>query len=86
VDGAPRSLRSAGLGRRPPRREAAPQTLYRGYDGTDGTVQIAIDEVRSAAHPHQCLSVTKQGVAAIVVTYGNPDCHVILRGGESGPN
>jgi len=55
-------------------------------NGTDGTVQIAIDAIRSAAHPHQFLSVTKQGVAAIVVTHGNPDCHVILRGGERGPN
>jgi 3-deoxy-7-phosphoheptulonate synthase len=55
-------------------------------NGTDGTVSIAIDAVRSAAHPHQFLSVTKQGVAAIVATAGNPDCHVILRGGTSGPN
>lgn len=55
-------------------------------NGTDGTVQIAIDAVRSAAHPHQFLGVTKQGLAAIVVTNGNPDCHVILRGGSAGPN
>jgi 3-deoxy-7-phosphoheptulonate synthase len=55
-------------------------------NGTDGSVQVAIDAVRSAAHPHQFLSVTKQGVAAIVVTRGNPDCHVILRGGTNGPN
>ena len=55
-------------------------------NGTDGTVQIAIDAVRSSAHPHQFLSVTKQGVAAIVETTGNGDCHVILRGGNSGPN
>jgi 3-deoxy-7-phosphoheptulonate synthase len=55
-------------------------------NGTDGTVQVAIDAVRSAAHPHQFLSVTKQSVAAIVVTRGNADCHVILRGGTSGPN
>jgi 3-deoxy-7-phosphoheptulonate synthase len=55
-------------------------------NGTDGTVQIAIDAVRSSAHPHHFLSVTKQGVAAIVATQGNPDCHVILRGGTSGPN
>jgi 3-deoxy-7-phosphoheptulonate synthase len=55
-------------------------------NGTDGAVQTAIDAVRSAAHPHQFLSVTKQGVAAIVATGGNPDCHVILRGGTSGPN
>ena len=55
-------------------------------NGTDGSVQVAIDAVRSAAHPHQFLSVTKQSVAAIVVTRGNPDCHVILRGGTTGPN
>jgi 3-deoxy-7-phosphoheptulonate synthase len=55
-------------------------------NGTDGSIQIAIDAVCSAAHPHQFLSVTKQGVAAIVATNGNPDCHVILRGGKSGSN
>src|SRR5262245_13432517 len=55
-------------------------------NGTDGSIQVAIDAVRSAAHPHQFLSVTKQGVAAIVATNGNPDCHLILRGGTSGPN
>jgi 3-deoxy-7-phosphoheptulonate synthase len=55
-------------------------------NGTGGLVQIAIDGVRSAANPHQFLSVTKQGVAAIVETNGNPDCHVILRGGSDGPN
>src|SRR5690606_2692875 len=42
--------------------------------------------IRSAAHPHHFLSVTKQGVAAIVSTRGNPDCHLILRGGSNGPN
>jgi 3-deoxy-7-phosphoheptulonate synthase len=55
-------------------------------NGTDGNVQIAIDAIRSAANPHQFLSVTKQGVAAIVATKGNPDTHVILRGGSNGPN
>ena len=55
-------------------------------NGTDGTVQIAIDAIRSSAHPHHFLSVTKQGVAAIVGTRGNRDCHVILRGGSSGTN
>jgi 3-deoxy-7-phosphoheptulonate synthase len=55
-------------------------------NGTGGTVQIAIDAVRSSAHPHRFLSVTKQGVAAIVATAGNPECHVILRGGSKGPN
>jgi 3-deoxy-7-phosphoheptulonate synthase len=55
-------------------------------NGTDGGVQIAIDAVRAAAHPHSFLGVTEQGLAGIVSTRGNPDCHVILRGGTSGPN
>jgi 3-deoxy-7-phosphoheptulonate synthase len=55
-------------------------------NGTAGTVQIAADAVRSAAQPHHFLSVTKQGLAAIVATKGNPHCHVILRGGSNGPN
>lgn len=55
-------------------------------NGTGGTVQIAVDAIRSAMHPHHFLSVTKQGVAAIVETAGNPHTHIILRGGKSGPN
>jgi 3-deoxy-7-phosphoheptulonate synthase len=55
-------------------------------NGTAGAIQIAVDAVRSAASPHHFLSVTKQGLAAIVSTRGNPQCHVILRGGASGPN
>jgi 3-deoxy-7-phosphoheptulonate synthase len=55
-------------------------------NGTDGGVQIAIDAVRAAAHPHRFIGVTEQGLAGIVSTRGNPDCHVILRGGASGPN
>jgi 3-deoxy-7-phosphoheptulonate synthase len=55
-------------------------------NGTDGNVQIAIDAVLSARHPHCFLGATKQGLSAIVETSGNPDCHVILRGGSGGPN
>jgi 3-deoxy-7-phosphoheptulonate synthase len=55
-------------------------------NGTGGTVQIAIDAVRAAAHPHRFLGVTEQGLASIVITRGNPDGHVILRGGARGPN
>src|SRR5213596_293472 len=55
-------------------------------NGTDGGVQIAIDAVRAAAHPHRFLGVTEQGLAGIVSTRGNPDCHVILRGGVNGTN
>lgn len=55
-------------------------------NGTDGNIQIALDAIRAAAQPHQFLSVTKQGLSAIVVTKGNGGCHLILRGGNSGPN
>src|SRR5881296_1773089 len=55
-------------------------------NGTDGGVQIAIDALRAAAHPHRFLGVTEQGLAGIVSTHGNPDCHVILRGGVNGAN
>jgi 3-deoxy-7-phosphoheptulonate synthase len=55
-------------------------------NATDGNVQVAIDALRAAEQPHHFLSVTKQGLAAIVATKGNPDTHVILRGGASGPN
>src|SRR5262249_23172541 len=47
---------------------------------------MAVDAVRAAAYPHHFLGVTEQGLAAIVATRGNPDCHVILRGGTPGPN
>ncbi|MBA3699045.1 MAG: 3-deoxy-7-phosphoheptulonate synthase [Planctomycetes bacterium] len=55
-------------------------------NGTDGNLQIAFDAIRAAANAHHFLSVTKEGLAAIVATRGNPDCHVILRGANGGPN
>lgn len=55
-------------------------------NGTDGSIQIAIDAIGAASHPHRFLSVTKQGISAIVTTAGNPHCHVILRGSNKGPN
>ncbi len=54
-------------------------------NGTDGNLKIALDAIRSASAPHHFLSVTKMGHSAIVATAGNPDCHVILRGGKE-PN
>ncbi len=54
-------------------------------NGTDGNIKVAVDAVRAAAHPHHFLAVTKQGRSAIAATLGNPDCHVILRGGRT-PN
>ena len=55
-------------------------------NGTDGSVQIAIDAIGAARHAHRFLSVTKQGISAIVETVGNDACHVVLRGSNSGPN
>ena len=55
-------------------------------NGTGGGLGIAIDAIRAAQGSHHFLSVTKQGVAAIVKTTGNDSCHIILRGGKSGPN
>jgi len=55
-------------------------------NGTSGDVQVAVDAVRAAAHPHSFFGVTEQGLAGIVSTRGNLDCHVILRGGHDGPN
>ncbi len=55
-------------------------------NGTSGNMQIAVDGIISAAHPHSFLSVTKQGVSAIVSTSGNDSCHLILRGSSQGPN
>ncbi len=50
-------------------------------NGTNGTLRIALDAIRSASQPHHFLSVTKEGRSAIFATGGNEDCHVILRGG-----
>ncbi len=55
-------------------------------NGTDGDVQVAIDACRAAATRHRFFGVTPFGAAAVVTTAGNPDCHVVLRGGRHGPN
>ncbi|KAI6158672.1 3-deoxy-7-phosphoheptulonate synthase [Pisolithus thermaeus] len=55
-------------------------------NGTDGSVTVAIDAMRSSSNPHAFMGVTEQGLAAIVKTRGNQDVHVILRGGSKGPN
>jgi len=54
-------------------------------NGTNGNIKIAIDAMRAASAQHNFLSVTKYGHSAIVETTGNPDCHLILRGGTE-PN
>lgn len=55
-------------------------------NGTDGGFKVAVDAIRAANKPHIFLSLTKTGHSAIFSTTGNQDCHVILRGGNSGPN
>jgi 3-deoxy-7-phosphoheptulonate synthase len=55
-------------------------------NGTDGDVQVAVDACRASATGHTLFGVTAAGAAAVVTTSGNPDTHVILRGGRSGPN
>ncbi len=55
-------------------------------NGTSGNVQIAIEAMLSAAHPHTFLGHSKYGQSAIFVTNGNPDTHVILRGGSKTVN
>ncbi|MFT4191717.1 MAG: 3-deoxy-7-phosphoheptulonate synthase [Comamonas sp.] len=54
-------------------------------NGTDGNIRIATDAIQAAARGHHFLSVQKNGLVAVVETAGNPDCHVILRGGKT-PN
>src|SRR5215210_2432416 len=55
-------------------------------NGTAGTVKVAVDAVRAAAGPHAFAGVDVSGTPAILYTEGNPDCHVILRGGKGAPN
>jgi 3-deoxy-7-phosphoheptulonate synthase len=54
-------------------------------NGTDGNIRIATDAIQAAARGHHFMSVHKNGQVAVVQTHGNPDCHVILRGGKA-PN
>jgi 3-deoxy-7-phosphoheptulonate synthase len=51
-------------------------------NATSGDVQVAVDAVLSASYSHTFLGHTKHGQSAIFVTSGNPDCHIILRGGR----
>ncbi|MEJ2470462.1 MAG: 3-deoxy-7-phosphoheptulonate synthase [Desulfuromonadales bacterium] len=55
-------------------------------NGTDGNLQIAIDAIGAAWHPHSFLGVNREGRISIVRTTGNPDVHIVLRGGNGKPN
>ncbi|WP_443098257.1 3-deoxy-7-phosphoheptulonate synthase [Acinetobacter sp.] len=55
-------------------------------NGTDGSIQIALDAIQSASHPHQFLGMSQSGLPSILESQGNPKAHLILRGANSGPN
>ena len=55
-------------------------------NGTDGSIATAINAIKAAAQPHTFLGINLDGSASAIVTRGNPDCHVVLRGGATGPN
>jgi 3-deoxy-7-phosphoheptulonate synthase len=55
-------------------------------NGTDGDVAVAVDAIGAAGAPHAFMGVTPEGLAGLITTTGNPDAHLILRGGSSGPN
>ncbi len=55
-------------------------------NGTGGNLQIAINGVKAASQPQTFLGITQDGKAASISTRGNPNCHIILRGGSDGPN
>jgi len=55
-------------------------------NGTDGNLQIAIDAMKSSLHPHSFLGINKEGRTSIIQTTGNPDVHMVLRGGARKPN
>ncbi|WP_446892713.1 3-deoxy-7-phosphoheptulonate synthase [Acinetobacter sp. NS4_7] len=55
-------------------------------NGTDGSIQIALDAIQSASHPHQFMGMSQSGLPTILSSQGNPHAHLILRGANSGPN
>jgi 3-deoxy-7-phosphoheptulonate synthase len=55
-------------------------------NGTDGNIVTAINAIRAAAQPQTFLGINLAGAASAIVTRGNPDCHIVLRGGTAGPN
>src|SRR3984957_8713151 len=70
-----------------PRQRASGLSMPVGFkNGTDGDVQVAVDACRASAAGHTFFGVTENGAAAVVTTAGNPDTHVILRGGRGGPH
>jgi 3-deoxy-7-phosphoheptulonate synthase len=55
-------------------------------NGTDGSIAPAVNAISSAQQPHRFLGIDGEGQVSIVNTTGNPDCHLVLRGGSNAPN
>lgn len=55
-------------------------------NGTDGSLDVAINALKSVQHPHRFLGINSEGVVSVFETRGNSYGHVVLRGGSSGPN
>lgn len=55
-------------------------------NGTDGNLQIAVDAVKAARSSHSFIGINNEGKTSIVQTVGNPDVHIVLRGGNDAPN
>jgi 3-deoxy-7-phosphoheptulonate synthase len=55
-------------------------------NGTDGNLQIAVDAMKAALHPHNFIGINNEGQTSIVSTLGNQDVHIVLRGGNDRPN
>ena len=55
-------------------------------NGTDGGLTVAINALQSVANPHRFLGINSDGKVSIVTTRGNPNAHVVLRGGNGKPN
>jgi 3-deoxy-7-phosphoheptulonate synthase len=55
-------------------------------NGTDGSITTGINAIKAASQPQTFLGINLDGRASAIVTTGNPNCHIVLRGGTSGPN
>ncbi len=55
-------------------------------NGTDGSIQIALDAIQSASNAHQFMGMSQSGLPCILQSQGNPKAHLILRGSNTGPN
>ena len=55
-------------------------------NGTDGGLEVALNALQSVSHPHNFLGISSTGQVSVLQTRGNPDAHIVLRGGSRGPN